>query len=186
VQEAPTGTGERDFALLRITGTINASDLLPKKFPFLLVAVNAPVRTEDVLEAGYAAGFLGGLTILTDLYASSAWAKVREVYTFNANTTDLFSLGGSIVAQGGSSGGPVTNVDGVLLGLIVTSSGTGDTSTRDLHALSTEYIIRDFESERGKTLMDVLSTENLASESDIFYKVYAPNERQALIDQIEK
>lgn len=184
--EAPTGNGERDYALLRITGGVSSSISLPPLFPFLLVSVDSPPQGADVLQAGYAAGFLGGITIQNDLYASSAYTKVRDVYTFNANTVDLFSLGGSVVAQSGSSGGPVTNTDGVLVGVIVTSTGTGDTATRDLHALATSYIVRDFELERGKSLINVLSVENLAAEVEIFSKIFAPSERQALVNVIEK
>lgn len=185
VQEVPTGTGERDYALVRITGGVSSSITLPAQFPFLLVSTVPPDIGNDVLQAGYAAGFLGGVTIQSDLYASSAWTKIRDVFTFNANTTDLVSLGGSIVAQGGSSGGPVTNTDGTLVGVIVTNSGTGDTSTRDLHALTSSYIVRDFEAERGKSLSQALSAD-LAQEVSIYNSVYAPSARAALIAEITK
>ncbi len=184
--QSPTGTGERDYALLRIAGVTGPSVERPASFPFLLVSLQPPAVGDDVLQAGYAAGFLGGITIQNDLYASSAWTRVRDVFTFNANTVDLFSLGGSVVAQSGSSGGPVVNTDGTLVGLIVTNTGTGDTSTRDLHALATSYIIRDFESERGKTLQSVLSTNNLAAEVAIYNQIFAPSARAALIAELEK
>ncbi|MBU6310886.1 trypsin-like peptidase domain-containing protein [Patescibacteria group bacterium] len=184
--ERPTGTGERDYALLRITGGVSASVELPAQFPFLLIARFEPRIGEDVLQAGYAAGFLGGITLLSDLYAASAWTKVRDVYTFNANTIDLVSLGGSIVAQGGSSGGPVTNKDGILMGVIVTNVGTGDTESRNLNAITTAYIIRDFESGRGKSLEAVLSTENLADEVTIFNQVYFPAMSAALKAELER
>lgn len=185
VQEVPTGTGERDYALVRITGGLSSSITLPQQFPFLLVSTTPPDIGNDVLQAGYAAGFLGGVTIQSDLYASSAWTKIRDVFTFNANTIDLVSLGGSIVAQGGSSGGPVVNTDGVLVGVIVTNTGTGDTSTRDLHALSSSYIVRDFESERGKSLAQTLSADP-AQEVSIYNQVYAPSARATLIAELEK
>lgn len=185
-EEAPSGNGERDYALLRISGGVSQFVTLPSSFPFLLVSLDEPKIGDDMLQAGYAAGFLGGITIQNDLYASSAWTKVRDIYTFNANTIDLFSLGGSIVAQSGSSGGPAANADGILMGIITTNSGTGDTSSRDLHALSTSYIVRDFEFERGKSLVNVLSTDNLAAEVAIYNQVFAPSARAALIAEIEK
>jgi hypothetical protein len=138
-----------------------------------------------VLQAGYAAGFLGGITIQNDLYASTAWTAIRDIFTFNANTVDLIALGGSIVAQSGSSGGPVVNQNGIVVGVIVTSSGTGDTSTRDLHAITSAYIVRDFESERGKSLSQALSSD-LASEVSIYTSVYAPSAKATLIAEIEK
>lgn len=185
VQETPTGTGERDYALVRITGGVSSSVALPSQFPFLLVARTPPDVGLDVLQAGYAAGFLGSATIQSELYASSAWTKVRDIFTFNANTVDLVALGGSIVAQSGSSGGPVTNVDGVLVGIIVTNTGTGDTSTRDLRAITTSYILRDFEAERGKSLESVFSAD-LAQEVDIFNRVYFPNLKSLLVAELEK
>lgn len=184
--ENPTGNGERDYALLRITGAAGPTIVLPSLFPFLLVATSPPEIGDSVLQAGYAAGFLGGITVQKDLFASSAFSTVRDVFTYNANTVDLFSLGGSVVAQQGSSGGPVTNTDGVLMGVIATYSGSGDTSTRDLHAVTTAYIIRDFAEERGKSLQAVLSNENLANEVIIFNQLYAPAERAALIAALEK
>jgi hypothetical protein len=184
--ENPTGTGERDYALLRITGGVSSAITLPPLFPFLLIGTQAPDIGSDVLQAGYAAGFLGGITVQNELYASSAWTKIRDVYTFNANTVDLFSLGGSIVAQRGSSGGPVTNTEGVLQGVIVTSTQGAETANRDLRAISTAYIIRDFSEGRGKSLQSVLSTERLADEVDIYNRVYAPIARQTLITELEK
>jgi hypothetical protein len=182
--EAPTGTGERDYALLRITGGVSTSVTLPSQFPFLLVGTQPPDTGSDVLQAGYAAGFLGGITIQKELYASSAWTKVRDVYTFNANTVDLFSLGGSIVAQSGSSGGPVVNTDGVVQGVIVTSTQAADTASRDLRAITTSYIIRDFTEERGKSLQAVLSTERLSDEVEIYNKVYFPAAKAALVTEL--
>jgi hypothetical protein len=107
------------------------------------------------------------------------------VFTFNANTIDLVSLGGSIVAQSGSSGGPVVNQDGVTVGVIVTNSGTGDTSSRNLHAITTSYIVQDFANERGKSLSQALSSD-LASEVDIYNRVYFPSAKAALVAEIEK
>lgn len=185
-QEAPTGTGERDYALVRITGGLSPSVALPPSFPFLLVAESEPDPGIDVIQAGYAAGFLGNTTIQNDLYASSAWTKIRDIFTFNANTVDLVALGGSVVAQSGSSGGPVANVDGILLAIIVTNTGTGDTSTRDLRAITTSYIVRDFETERGKSLQSVLSTDDLAAEVDIFNRVYFPTLKLQLVTELEK
>jgi hypothetical protein len=183
-QTNPTGNGEHDYALVRITGAYNSSVTLPSQFPFVLTAVNAPPEGTDVLEAGYAAGFLGGSSILNNLYASSAFSKVGQIYTYGSNEEDLFSVGGSIVAQHGSSGGPVTTTDGTLVGLLVTSTDAVDTAGRDLRALATSYIIKDFENDRGKSLESVLSG-NLADEAAIFNQVYAPLLTQKLITALQ-
>lgn len=183
--EAPRGTGERDYALLRITGGVSSSITLPPLFPYLLVSTAPPSVGDQVLQAGYAAGFLGGITIQNNLFASTAWTQIRDIFTFNANTVDLVALGGSVVAQSGSSGGPVVNQEAVTVGVIVTSSGTGDTSNRNLQAITTSYIVRDFEQERGKSLSQALSSD-LAQEVSIYNQVYAPSAKAALIAELEK
>ncbi|MBI3573895.1 trypsin-like peptidase domain-containing protein, partial [Candidatus Kaiserbacteria bacterium] len=140
-QEKPQGNGEHDYAFLRITGTVNQNIAMPARFPFLPIATNPPNTGQDVLLTGYPAGFLGGITVATNLYSASAYARVGNLYPFedNTNTADLFSIGGSVVAQQGSSGGAVSDVNGVLVGLISTTSEAPDTASRDLQAISTPY-----------------------------------------------
>lgn len=177
--ERPTGNGEYDYALLRITGEINQTVPPRGAIPFLDVALNGPGEGSSVTVAGYPAGFLGGATIQTELYAASTNTHVGQLYTFGTQNVDLFSVGGSIVAQQGSSGGPVVRSDGNLVGLIVTSSSAPETSGRDLRALTTEYIIRDFERESGVSLASYLRL-NLADQALIFNTVTAPGLTQAL------
>ena len=175
----PTGNGEHDYALVRITGEISQD--VPKRgsIPFLNVALTSPNEQTNVTVAGYPAGFLGGATIQSELYAASANTSVGQLYTFGTQAVDLFSVGGSIVAQQGSSGGPVARSDGALVGLIVTSSSAPDTASRDLRALSTEYIVRDFQSEAGTALATFLGL-NLADQAAIFNAVTAPSLTNAL------
>lgn len=169
----PTGNGEHDYALLRITGAINQSTSLPQNFAYTPVALIAPDTGTSVVVAGYPAGFLGGITVQKDLYAASANATVGQLYTYGGDTTDLFSIGGSVVAQQGSSGGAVANQNGTLLGMIVTSSIADDTANRDLRALSTEYIVRDFEKEAGASLSTYL-TGNIAENARLFNMLVSP------------
>jgi len=184
--ETPKGNGEHDYALLRITGFIAAPDKgAPSQFPHLSVALDAPKVGDAMLVAGYPAGFLGGAIIQKELYAASANATVQELYTFDTTTPDLFSIGGSVVAQQGSSGGAVARQDGALVGLITTSSQGETTGDRDLRALSTEYIIRSFESERGISLANYLG-RNLSIEHDLFMSSTAPLLTAQLIGVLEK
>lgn len=161
--ERPTGNGEHDYALLHVVETLRAE--LPDPLPHLPLVSDSPLPGASVLLAGYPAGFLGGAIIAKELYAASTNARVGEVYTYNASTIDLFSIGGSILAQQGSSGGAVAVANSestsgaALLGLIVTSSDGPDTASRDLRALSTEYIVRDFALERGIPFTDFLARE---------------------------
>jgi len=189
VQNEPTGNGEHDWALLRVTGTIS-DDSLPS-LSYLPLIKGSPPLGSGVLLAAYPAGFLGGITITKELYAASANSTVQKIYTFDSNTADLFSIGGSIVAQQGSSGGAVAQANvsspsgAALLGLIVTSSITEDTADRELRALSTEYIIRDFESESGWTLADYLGAD-LNQQRQLFWFTTAPALAQQLIDVLKR
>jgi len=185
IQENPTGNGEHDYAFLRITGSVSPSVPLPSEFPFVLTAINSAREGIDVLVAGYAAGFLGGITVAKDLYAVSAFSKIGTLYTYGTDTADLYSVGGTIVAQRGSSGGAVTTTDGTLIGVIVTSTQAENTANRDLRAVATSYIIRDFESERGKSLESVLSND-LKAEAETFSRLYATPLTQKLITALEK
>jgi len=180
IDDTPTGNGEHDYALLRVTGTINPDAELPSAFPYLPLLFKEVTKGEPVLLAGYPAGFLGGILIAKDLYAVSSVATIGEVYTYDATTVDIFSVGGSVVAQQGSSGGAVVGQNGNLVGLIVTSTITPDTSSRDLHAVATSYIARDFEHERGISLATFLS-QNLEEAAQSFAVTTAPTLAQALI-----
>jgi S1-C subfamily serine protease len=183
-EEKPLGNGEHDYALLRVTGTVGASVEMPASFPYLPISTDAPQESQSILVAGYPAGFLGGITVATNLYASSAEARVRDVYTFGTNTLDLFSVGGTIVDQQGSSGGPVTDMNGNLLGLIVTATDAADTASRDLRAISTSYIISDFAKEAGVSLQSFLAGD-ISAEAQSFNFGIAPTLRQELIEALE-
>lgn len=183
--EKPMGSGEHDYALIQITGGVSSNISLPSSFANLSIALQAPDIGNSVLLAGYPAGFLGGITIQKDLYATSAYAEVQTLYTFNTNTIDLFSIGGSVVAQQGASGGAVVRDDGTLTGLIVTASNAPETENRDLRALSTEYIIRDFASERGIPLAEYLGRD-LNFERQLFEQNTAPALTAALVNVLEQ
>ena len=188
----PTGNGEHDYAFLAVTGFTAAPDVpVPAQFPSLPLIASSPRIGNEVLLAGYPAGFLGGITIQKELYAVSAPARIQQLYTFGTVNADLFSIGGSIVAQQGSSGGAVAVANAkspsgaALLGLIVTSSDATNTAGRDLRALSTEYIIRDFESERGIPLADYLGSD-LLQEKALFELNTKPTLSAALINVLEQ
>jgi hypothetical protein len=179
--EVPTGNGEHDYALLRITGPVSPSVTMPSTFPFLLISLSTPPSNTEVVVAGYAAGFLGGITVQKDLYASSAVSRVGQIFTYGGDSPDVYSVGGTVVAQHGSSGGPVALSDtGVLAGLIVTATEAAETSQRDLRAISTLYIINDFAKERGKPLESALADP--AQEAADFQKTTMPRLANLLIN----
>lgn len=183
-QEKPMGNGEHDYAFLRITGTVHPNIEMPAEFPYLQISVDPPALGDQMLIAAYPAGFLDGISIQRDLYQASSLANVGELYTFASSTIDLFSIGGSIVAQQGSSGGATADKYGILNGIIVTSTDAPDTGSRDLRALATRYIVPDFQTQYGLSLSQFLS-RNLQAETADFELTVAPSLRAELITAIE-
>lgn len=171
----PTGTGEDDFALLLITGATDPSKALPSEFPALEMdqsdqSIQSP---SQVLAASYPAGFLGGINIQKDLYPVSVIAETGRTFGFNDATPDLFSIGGSALAQHGSSGGAVVSGAGRIIGLIVTSTDAAATADRDLRAITMSHIARSFKKDTGREL-DMLFQGDLAESANSFNQNVAP------------
>lgn len=151
------GTGEHDFAFLLITGKIDGTSL-PTAQPFLPISLSEgnPINSYALL-ASYPAGFLGGQSILQNLYQTSAITTVKDVFTFGSTTIDLISVPGTVVSQKGSSGGAVVNGAGQLIGIISTESEANTTGQTDLRAITLAYINRDLKNESGSSLYDILA-----------------------------
>lgn len=149
----PTGTGEHDYALLYITGSVT-NNPLPPQFPYLPVDTRWGIGfpEDQVLVASYPAELVGGIAAQYDLYADSSVTTIKQLLTFGAGTPDLVSLGGIIEAQGGSSGGAVVNQWGRLIALIATTSEGTTTSERDLRGISLAYIDSDLQAQSGTNL----------------------------------
>jgi hypothetical protein len=171
----PKGTGENDFALLLITKSIRLGVELPKIFPYVSPNLKElePKVGDIVVVAGYPAGFLSGISIQKDLYAVSTVTNIKDVFTFIKDTLDLFSIGGSIAAQKGSSGGGIVNTNGELLGIVVTASVEKQTDDRDLRAITLSHISRSLKKDSGFGLKDYL-TGDLLAKSDQFKNNTAP------------
>ncbi len=184
-EESPTGTGENDFAFLLITGSTDPNVPLPPEFSALeMDRSDETIKTSSqVLAASYPAGFLSGIDIQKDLYPASAIVQTGQTYGFNDTTPDLFSIGGSVVAQHGSSGGAIVNNQGKLIGLIVTSTDAAATADRDLRAITMSHIFRSFKKDTGKEL-DELFASDLAASADNFNRDVAPALTKLLEDAI--
>lgn len=150
VMQNPTGNGENDFALLSITESATAT-ALPTTFPHVSLASGEPYDGEAVAIGSYGAQTLTVAQIKSSLYPTLVFGTVKDRFTFEQNTVDVLSLGGSAVAQHGSSGGGVVNQKGELIALITTSSTEGALLERDLHAITVGHIRRSFSDDTGKT-----------------------------------
>lgn len=184
--ELPTGTGEYDFALLRITSRPDPTAFPPPVFPFLTPLLDdSKIKIgEPVVVAAYPAGFLGGINIQTSLYSASTVSNIQEFFTFHEATLDLLSLGGNIIAQQGSSGGVVADIDKNLVGIVVTTTLGKTTAERDLRAETLSHINRTVFKETGLTLdrFLTLDPERVAAE---FAGTTTPILVQTLIDALE-
>ena len=123
-----------------------------------------------MLLASYPAGFLGSIAVQKDLYQTSTTANIKDIFTFQSGLVDLFSVGGNAVAQKGSSGSAVVDLNtGRVLGIIVTSSKGETTAERDLHAIVFAHMSESMKKDIGFTLEEFLSGDPSA-EAALFQK----------------
>ncbi len=188
VEENPKGTGEDDFALLRITEPVRSGDALPGTFAYMTADTNEDtlVAGIPVLLAAYPAGFLDGAIVQKDLWPGSAISAIREIFTFATNTLDLISTGGSVVAQKGSSGGEVVSMaTRKLIGIIVTSSEEDSTGDRDLRAITLSHINRSMFNDIGMDFSAFLAGDPAERQKD-FQETRAASMRQILFGVLNR
>ncbi len=177
--------------LFLITESTRAGEALPASFP----KTEFDVRNKDaglgdpVLLASYPAGFLGGFDITKNLWLTSSVASIKKLYTFQNEypyTQDAFSVGGTIVAQAGASGGGVFSLkSGKLIGLLATSLLEGTTDERDLRAVSLSHIDESIKKNTGEDLNTFLSG-NLELKSMQFERAVAPQLTKILSDVLDE
>lgn len=177
--EDPSGTGENDFALLYVTTAFEEE--IPKSFPALPL-LSAPSVFEDMplTAAGYPAETLATLGAPGPLVPVVATTSVTRLFTFGEkNDVDLFGLAPSTLGHHGSSGGPVADEAGRLVGLIVTRGNTANEGERSLRALALAYIDRTLRKESGLALAETLLGD-IALRAKTFRDTVAPPLQKAL------
>jgi S1-C subfamily serine protease len=180
------GTGEHDYALLSITSDVQGNPV-SGPLPYLPIETreSATNAGDTVLGAGYPAEFVGGIVAQQGLYADTSVTTIKQLLTFETGSIDVYSIGGVIEAQGGSSGGPVVNAWGYVVGIITTTSEAATTAERDLHVLSLNYIDRDIAVQTGQTIEEMLD-ENVSQATVDFTKNTAPDLVQKYIDYLSR
>lgn len=164
---APVGSGARDFALLRVTESLEGS--IPSTFPHL--APNQEEIDPDITDADV---FVAGYPALVDENGTRSASQqvvapspVHRLYGFTRNFVDIIGID-SIGEDGkGSSGGPVVSQNGDVIGLITTQGGTTADGERMLRALTLGYISRAITQETNFTLESLLQSD-LAVRADVF------------------
>lgn len=173
--EIPTGTGERDYALLYVSESISNTPL-PARFPALeLDAELLPHSTKSmrVTAAGYPATDLIKNGAGTSLIPRQAETSISELYTFTSNYADVFSIRGSSVGAEGSSGGPIVNQDNKVIGMIATRGDDTVDGKGSLRAISVSHIHRTILEETGFSLSRNISG-NLPYRSQVFRQTLSP------------
>jgi len=183
------GTGQNDYAFLLIDKSAVKGKELPQTFDFTEpnFEFNMLPFNFSTLVASYPAGLLGADAVLKNLGLISTFAPITELFTFDEkglSLLDIFTLGGNIASQGGSSGGAVVNtIDGKLLGIITTSSEATTTAKRTLYAITLPYIKRSFETYTEKNIAWFL-------ENPTDYNLLPANEfdrlKELLLKRLEK
>ncbi|MBI2030519.1 trypsin-like peptidase domain-containing protein [Candidatus Kaiserbacteria bacterium] len=140
--------GEKDYALLIITGPTNSAASMPNSFPHLDLYQGGPLPVgTPVYLSGYSAEFLGGIALQRDLsQLSSASIVASQAPIGNSATPEAIAFTGNISSQHGASGGAVIGAGGKLAGLVTFLNKDYGISTKErvLNAITTDYILRDF------------------------------------------
>lgn len=187
----PLGSGQYDFALLAITGTVSPDAPMPASFSYLPVnsALDVASANYPVLIGGYPAEFVGNVLTQKDLYAVTSQATLTQAYYYEGDdpdTIDLYSLSPTILAQAGSSGGAVTSrLDGNLIGILVTTTSGSTTAQKVLNAVNIAHINRTLKTLTGTTLGEFLKGD-LAEKTRTFEETSYPALRDLLIAAIQQ
>lgn len=181
---SPTGTGEDDYALLLITGTTDETISLPSSFARTTFNANADAASisDTITVAGYPGIQTSDISIATKAPLQTDSVKIKNVFTLDRITVDVFATTDTAVARRGSSGGGVFE-DGTLIGIIVTTSQGSSPASFVINALTLDYINRDLEEATGKTLTQYLSGD-VAQTAQTFGSSVAPRLTELLLQRL--
>lgn len=146
---SPKGTGERDYALLYVTSGINGAPM-PQDFPALAFnteLLKTNITETEVFATGYPAESMLENGARSPLIPKQATTTIAELMTFGSNLVDVFTIRGTSIGEHGSSGGPVVDANGNVIGIISTKGDDKKYGKGSLRAISLAYINRTIEEE---------------------------------------
>lgn len=182
LQESPTGTGENDFALLSIaTTSLAGNNFVPA--PLTIDRTLQPRK--QLLAIAYPVGELGSFFIEHGLYASSAIPEITDILTFGTSTVDLLVLSGTVLAQRGSSGGLIANLNGNMAALITTISEEGNTNERTVGAITLSHIASSFASETNLSLGDFI-VGNIPRKTQAYLSGLGKKQAERIIETLSR
>lgn len=182
-KETAVGTGQYDFALLAVTGSANGI-ALANLFPSVSLADYIPYTSEPVVIGSYGAQFLTSQEVISSLFPTLVFGSIKDVFTFATTSVDVVALGGTVAAQEGSSGGGVVDPKSNLIGIITTSTTEGDTSTRNVNAITTNYIEREYHAETDTSLSALLAEPT--NQSTIAFAPSLPGLEAEIVQNLNK
>ncbi|MCA9360964.1 trypsin-like peptidase domain-containing protein [Candidatus Kaiserbacteria bacterium] len=174
-ETSPSGTGERDYALLYVTGRTDQAPM-PAHFPALAIDTNlltVGAVSSPITAAGYPASIMQREGSGAELIEIETQSSIVELMTFGSNYVDLFSIAGSKVGEQGASGGPIVNEAGRAIGMISTKGDDSRFGAGSLRAISLSYVDRTIKEETGYNLAQNVSG-NLPFRAKIFRQTMVP------------
>lgn len=182
--DKPSGTGERDFALLYVTKSL--TDDMPQSFPALPpLVLDEAFDPTTVRVAGYPAEMLTERDAHGALIPAIATTSITRLFTFSSGSIDLVGIAPSDVGQQGSSGGPIVSDEGAVVGLIVTRGNPELEGIKSLRALTLPYIDRTLKTETGLDLTHTLSGD-IPLRAQTFKDTIAPHLREFLVQHLSE
>ncbi len=175
-EETPIGTGERDYALLYISKSLDNTPL-PTRFPVIPIdtaLLSRSMEQSSVFTAGYPAEALLRNGADAELAPVVAETTIGSLYTFGSNYADLFSISDSPVGEQGASGGPIVTPDDTdVIGLIVTKGDAVTEGEHSLRAITLSYVDRTIIEETGFSLAQNMQGD-VAYRGNIFKMAMTP------------
>lgn len=182
---SPKGTGERDYALLYVTEGVDNVPM-PSKFnalPFASELIQTDVVDTEVYATGYPAEALLSQSGQAELIPKQATTTIAELMTFGSNYVDVFTIRGTAIGEHGSSGGPVVNTNGNVIGIISTRGNDELYGEGSLRAISISYIDRTITEETGFSLIRNVGG-NLPYRAQLFKQTLVPFLQMILANEL--